>query len=181
MAEGRVTIASIRPDSIVNDVVVIIAPSDSVPDPTPQQITDTPSQENYGNQGVTITDSLLATEEDALLLAEYLLRPDPNYWFTGLSVDISQLNDAQRLAITTLDVGTLVSITKSFKYGTPSTVTKNLYVEGIQHSITNTSHHIDFHFSPVGYSQQWQDITPTLTWELVPNGVSWTNLVWNIL
>jgi hypothetical protein len=181
MSEGVVRSTSIRPDSIVNNVVVVIAPTPTIPDPEPQQVVSAPSQENYGVQGVTIIDSLLATEEEALVLAEYLIRPDPNYWFTGLSIDISQLNDSQRLAITTLDVGTLVSVTKSFKYGTPSSVTKNLYVEGIQHSISSTSHHIDFHFSPVGYSQQWQDITPTLTWGLVPAGISWTNLIWTIL
>jgi hypothetical protein len=181
MAEGIVRAFSIRPDSILNDVIVIVAPNPSQPTPTDQQSTDTVSQDNYGVQSVVITDSPLLTNADALLLAEYLLRADPNYWFTGLSINLQRLTDAQRLAVTTLDIGDFVGVIKSFKYGTPSIVQKNLYVEGIEHKITPSNHHIDLHFSPVGYSQPWNGVTPTLTWESVPAGLSWSNLIWTIL
>jgi hypothetical protein len=181
MAEIIARKTSIRPDSILNDVIVIVAPNPSQPTPTDQQSTDTTSQDNYGVQSIVITDSPLLTDADALLLAEYLLRADPNYWFTGLSINMHRLTDAQRLAVSTLDIGSFVSVIKSFKFGTPSVVQKNLYVEGINHRITTTTHHIDLYFSPVGYSQEWGSVTPTLTWQNVPAGLSWSNLIWTIL
>jgi hypothetical protein len=181
MAEIIARKTSIRPDSILNDVIVIVAPNPSQPTPTDQQSTDTTSQDNYGVQSIVITDSPLLTDADALLLAEYLLRADPNYWFTGLSINMHRLTDAQRLAVSTLDIGSFVAVIKSFKFGTPSVVQKNLYVEGINHRITTTTHHIDLYFSPVGYSQEWGSVTPTLTWQNVPAGLSWSNLIWTIL
>ena len=181
MAEIIARKTSIRPDSILNDVIVIVAPNPSEPTPTDQQSTDTTSQDNYGVQSIVITDSPLLTDADALVLAEYLLRADPNYWFTGLSINMHRLTDAQRLAVSTLDIGSFVSVIKSFKFGTPSVVQKNLYVEGINHRITTSTHHIDLYFSPVGYSQEWGSVTPTLTWQNVPAGLSWSNLIWTIL
>jgi hypothetical protein len=181
MAEGIARSTSIRPDSIINDVIIIVAPNPSQPTPTDQQSTDTTSQDNYGVQSIVITDSPLLTDADAFTLAEYLLRADPNYWFTGLSVNMHRLTDPQRLAVSTLDIGDFVGVIKSFEYGTPPIVQKNLYVEGIEHSITTTTHHIDLHFSPVGYSQPWNGVTSTLTWESVAAGLSWSNLIWTIL
>ena len=181
MADGVVRSMSIRPDSILNTVVVIVAPNPEQLVPVDQTTTDTPSIDNYGVQSIVITDSPLATNNDALILTEYLIRPDPNYWFTGLTINLHRLTDAQRLAVTTLDIGDFVGVIKSFKYGTPSVVQKNLYVEGIEHKITPSNHFIDLHFSPVGYSQDWASVTPTLTWESVPAGLSWVNLIWTIL
>ena len=181
MADGVVRRTSIRPDSILNDVIVIVAPNPVQPTPVDQQSTDTVSQDNYGVQSIVITDSPLLTNADALVLAEYLLRADPHYWFTGLSINMHRLTDPQRSAVATLDIGDFVGVIKSFQYGTPSVVQKNLYVEGIDHRISTTTHHIDLHFSPVGYSQPWNGVTPTLTWESVPAGLSWSNLIWTIL
>lgn len=172
--------SSIRPDSLVNYVDVIVVANPAEPTPTLQVTQDTTSQNIYGVQGVSL-ESLLATNADAELLADYLIRPDPNYWFTGLGLNMYRLSEAQRLAVTQLDIGSFVSVTKSFKYGTPSTVTKNLYIEGIEHRITPSVHTIELYFSPVGFYQEWQDVTPTLTWEDVPSGLSWTNLIWTQL
>jgi hypothetical protein len=183
MAEAVARRSSIRPDSILNDVIVIVAPNPAQPEGTntDQQSIDTPSIDNYGVQSIVITDTPLLTNADALLLSEYLLRADPNYWFTGLSINMHRLTDPQRSAVATLDIGDFVGVIKSFQYGTPSVVQKNLFVEGIDHKITTTTHHIDLHFSPVGYSQPWDGVTPTLTWESVPAGISWSNLIWTIL
>jgi len=181
MAEGVVRSSSIRSDSIVNEVIVIIAPNPDVPAPDTQSTTDSTSQENYGIQSISIVDSLLSTEEQALELAEYLLRPEPNFWYTGLGLDMGALTSVQRNVISTLDIGTLVAVTKSYKYGTPSTVTKRLYVEGIEHSITPTGHKVKLYFSPVGFSQKWNSINATLQWEDVASGLTWGNVIWNNL
>lgn len=180
MSDAVVRTFAIRLDSVINDVVVTVEPTTSEPVPTPQQTTDTNSQDNYGVQSINIA-SILATDEDAQLLADYLIRPEPNFWFTGLSINMQRLDATQRNTVAQLDIGSFVSVTKQFKYGTPSTVTKNLYVEGIEHRITPTNHFIDLHFSPVGYNQAWNQVTPTLTWQAVADGLSWTNVIWTIL
>lgn len=175
-----VSTMSIRPDSIANYVDVTVIANPSQPTPTTQVSQDTTSQDNYGNQNISI-DSLLATDADAYLLAEYLLRPDPNFWYTGLSVNMARLSDAQRALVATLEIGSFVSVSKKFKYGNPSTVTKRLYVEGINHRITSTNHIVELHFSPVGFAQPWNTVTATLTWEGVAAGLSWVNLIWTEL
>ena len=172
--------SSIRPDSLVNYVDIIVIANPDEPSPTTQIVQDTNSQDIYGVQGVSL-ESLLATNADAEILADYLIRPDPNYWFTGLGINLYRLTDAQRLAVSQIDIGSFVSVTKSFEYGTPSTVTKNLYVEGIEHTLTTSVHTINLYFSPVGFYQQWEEVTPALTWENAPIGVSWTNLIWTQL
>lgn len=172
---------SVRPDSILNDVIIRVEPNALEPTPVDQTVTDTTSQDNYGVQSIVLTGSPLATNADAALLADYLLRADPNFWFTGLSINMHRLTDAQRNAVATLDIGSFVAVIKSFQYGTPPVVQKNLYVEGIDHRITSTTHHIDLYFSPVGFSQTWAGVTPTLTWESVSAGMSWSNLIWTIL
>lgn len=172
--------SSIRPDSLVNYVDVIVIANPAQPTPTTQVVQDTNSQDIYGVQGISI-ESLLATDADAELLADYLIRPDPNYWFTGLGINMYRLTNAQRLLVSQIDIGSFVSVTKSFKYATPSVVTKNLYVEGINHLITQDTHDVELYFSPVGFYQEWQNVTATLTWEDTPVGVSWTNLIWTQL
>jgi hypothetical protein len=176
-----VSIMSIRPDSIVNDVTIIVQPNPAQPTPTEQTTTDTTSQDNYGVQSIQITDSLLETDADAELLADYLLRPDPNFWFTGLSVNLHRLTSEQRTTIAQLEIGSFVSVVKTQEFGTPSKVTKNLYVEGIEHRLTPTGHHVDLYFSPVGFSQEWQEVTATVQWQDVGDGLSWANMIWTIL
>jgi hypothetical protein len=180
MSDPFVRSSSIRPDSLVNLVDVVVVANPAQPTPTVQVVEDLNSQAIYGVQGVSL-ESLLATNADAEILADYLIRPDPNYWFTGLGINMQRLTTPQRLAITQIEIGSFVSVTKSFLYATPSTVTKNLYVEGIEHKITQSSHMIDLYFSPVGFYQEWQEVTPTLTWNSAPTGLSWTNLIWTQL
>jgi hypothetical protein len=175
------TSQSIRPDSLVNYVSIVVSPNPLEPTPSIQTVEDADSQGNYGVQSISIDGSLLATNADAELLADYLIRPDPNFWFTGLSFEMAALTEAQRDAITTLEIGSLVAVRKSFKYGTPSVVTKTLYVEGIEHRLTPAGHRVDLYFSPVGFSEAWQDVTGTLQWGQVAAGLSWTNLIWNQL
>ena len=172
---------SIREDSLVNDVRIIIQPNPSTPTPVEQTATSVLSQGIYGVQSIVITGSLLATDADAELLAEYLLRPDPNFWFTGLEVVMGALTDAQRNTVSTLDIGSVVTVVKSFQYGTPSTVSKTLFVEGIEHTITSKSHNVRLYFSPVGFNQEWQNVTANLQWQNAQTGLSWGNLIWTTL
>jgi hypothetical protein len=172
---------SIRPDSIINEVTIIVAPNPVQPTPTEQTTIAPESVANYGVQSITIQEAPLATDADAAILADYFIRSEPNFWYTGLSINMHALTAPERDSVSTLDIGDFVAVIKTFKYGTPPLVQKNLFVEGINHVITPSTHHIDLYFSPVGYSQPWDGVTPTLTWETVPAGLTWANLIWTIL
>ena len=174
---------SIRPDSIINDVTVVVAPNPAQTEPTvvPQVTVAPESQTNYGVQSITIQDSPLATNADAAILSEYFIRSEPNFWFTGLSINMHALTAPERNSVSTLDIGDFVGVIKTFQFGTPPLVQKNLYVEGINHVITPSTHNIELFFSPVGYSQPWNSVTPALAWDTVPAGLTWANLLWTIL
>jgi hypothetical protein len=172
---------SIRPDSIINDVFIIVAPNPAQLTPTEQVSTSPESITNYGVQSINIQDSPLATDADAATLATYLIRAEPNFWYTGLSINMHALTAGERNSVSTLDIGDFVAVVKTFKYGTPSVIQKNLYIEGIDHVITTSTHHIDLYFSPVGFTQPWNNVTALLTWETVPAGVTWTNLIFTVL
>lgn len=173
--------SSIRPDSIINEVVVVVEPNVAEPTPTDQTVISIESQTNYGVQSIIIQDAPLATNADAATLATYLIRSEPNFWYTGLSINMHALTAPERSSVATLDIGDFVAVVKTFQFGTPPIVQKNLYVEGINHVITNSTHTIELYFSPVGYSQPWNSVTPTLAWDTVPAGLTWSNLIWTIL
>ena len=172
---------SIRPDSIINEVTIVVAPNPVEPTPVEQTVVAPESITNYGVQSITIQDSPLETNADALILSDYFIRSEPNFWYTGLSINMHALTSPERDAVSTLDIGDFVAVVKSFMFGTPPVVQKNLYVEGINHVITPSTHHIELYFSPVGFSQPWNNVTATLTWADVPAGVTWANLIWTIL
>lgn len=171
---------SIRPDSLVNLVQIVVIANPDQPTPTTQTVIDATSQDRYGVQSISL-ESLLATDADADILADYLIRPDPNFWFTGLSVNMSRLTEVQRDIVATLDIGSFVAVVKQQQFGTPSQITKRLYIEGINHRLTTQNHIVELYFSPVGFSQQWEDVTASLTWQDVTPGLSWTNLIWTEL
>ena len=181
MSDSFVGSLAVRPDSLVNRVTIIVSPNPLQPVPSIQTVESLVSQDNYGVQGIDIEGSLLATDADAEILADYLIRPDPNFWFTGLGIEMARLTNTQRNTIATLDIGSLVTVVKRQKFGTPSVITKTLYVEGIEHRITTGAHTIALFFSPVGFLETWGDVTDTLRWEDVADGLSWTNLIYTTL
>ncbi len=139
--------------SVVNTVNVAIAP----PAPTAGTLATTieyaqgivsESVAEYGVQETPVVITLLATLEDAALLAEYLVRPVPAFWFGNIQVVMNGLTDAQRTTISSLDIGSQISVTKSFPNSTPSTVTQVMALEGISHDITPDRHIVTLYPNP---------------------------------
>jgi hypothetical protein len=58
------------------------------------------------------------------------------------------LTDAQRTTINSLDIGSQVSVTKSFPNSTPSTVTQLMALEGISHDISPDRHIVTLYPNP---------------------------------
>lgn len=139
--------------SVVNVVNVAIAPAA----PTAGNLATTieyaqgivsESVAEYGTQETPVVITLLATLEDAALLAEFLVRPVPAFWFGNIQVVMNGLTDAQRTTIGSLDIGSQISVTKSFPNSTPSTVTQIMALEGMTHDITPDRHIVTLYSNP---------------------------------
>jgi len=108
---------------------------------TPQTSTDSASISEYFKQSLSISDSLLSSNAQALTLSDYLLDPIPEPRFTSMSSTFAALSDAQKDALAIMDIGGSVSLTKTFPNGTPLAVTQALAIEGVDHSINVASGH----------------------------------------
>jgi hypothetical protein len=140
--------------SVVNTVNVAIAPpAPTALDPTPDTeyatATDDASIDIFGVQETPIVITLLATIEDAGTLADYLIRAVPAFWFSNLDVSLNTLSDANKTLVANLEIGQQIAVIKSFPAGVvPSTVTENLFVEGIDHRITVDQHIVTIYTGP---------------------------------
>lgn len=139
--------------SVINTVNVAIAP----PIPTAGNLQPTieyaqavvaSSVAEYGVQETPLVVTLLETLDDAGDLAGFLTRPVPAYWFGNIQVIMNGLTDAQRTTIGALDIGSQISVTKSFSNSTPSTVTQLMSLEGISHDITPDRHIVTLYTNP---------------------------------
>ncbi len=140
--------------SVVNTVNVAIAP----PIPTVDNLQPTiefaqavanASVAEFGTQETPLVVTLLETLDDAGDLAGYLIRQVPAFWFGNIQVVMNGLTDAQRTIIGNLDIGSQISVTKSFPApSTPSTVTQIMALEGISHDITPDRHIVTLYPNP---------------------------------
>jgi hypothetical protein len=140
--------------SIVNTVNVAIAP----PAPTVDNLQTTiqyaqaiaaESVADFGVQETPVVVTLLETLDDAGDLAGYLIRPVPAFWFGNIQVVMNGLNDTQRTIIGNLDIGSQVSVTKTFPApSTPASVTQIMALEGISHDITPDRHIVTLYTNP---------------------------------
>jgi hypothetical protein len=144
---------SVSSQSVVNTVNVAIAP----PIPTAENLQPTieyaqaiaaESVAEFGTQETPLVITLLETLDDAGDLAGYLIRQVPAFWFSGIQIIMNGLTDAQRTTIGNLDIGSQVSVTKTFPNSTPSTVTQIMALEGISHDITPDRHIITLYPNP---------------------------------
>ena len=122
--------------AIINSATVTIETGGS-----PQVSADSASISEYFKQSLSISDSLLSDNAQALTLSDYLLDPIPEPRFTSMSSTFAALSDAQKDALAIIDIGGSVSLTKTFPNGTPLAVTQALAIEGIDHRINVASGH----------------------------------------
>ena len=140
--------------SLLNVVNVAIAPPLPTVDnlqPTIDFATATvnASVAESGRSESNIVVTLLETLDDAGDLAGYVaLQRQPAVWFGSIQIIMNGLTDAQRTTISNLDIGSQVSVTKSFPNSTPSTVTQLMALEGISHDITPDRHIVTLYPNP---------------------------------
>jgi hypothetical protein len=140
--------------SVINTVNVAIAP----PIPTAGDLQPTiefaqavvaDSVAEFGVQETPLVVTLLETLDDAGDLAGYLTRPVPAFWFGNIQVVMNGLTDAQRTTITNLEIGSQISVTKTFPSpSSPASVTQLMALEGISHDITPDRHIVTLYPNP---------------------------------
>jgi len=104
---------------------------------------------DFGVQETPVVVTLLETLDDAGDLAEYLIRPVPAFWFGNIEIIMNGLTDTQRTVITNLDIGSQISVTKTFPApSSPASVTQLMALEGISHDITPDRHIVTLYTNP---------------------------------
>jgi len=116
---------------------------------TAQTESDATSITLYQTQAVSKTGSFLSSDAQALTLAEYLLAPDPEPRFSDVQVNFAALTTNQKNAVAILEIGDTVQITRNFASGSPASITSELAVEGVEHTIDpRQGHRMRIYTSP---------------------------------
>jgi hypothetical protein len=135
---------------VLNNVTVAVAASRDPLAPQPAleaiQSTDAASVSSFGQNSAQIV-VIVEDTNFARDLAEYLVRPLPQYWFSNIEVLLNGLNDGQRLTVCNLEIGDQIRVSKRFP-NVAQPVVQNLFVEGIEHIINQSSHTVRIYTSP---------------------------------
>lgn len=117
---------------------------------TTQTATDAASIAEFGTSTLDFSDLLFSDDTQASTLASYLLNlyEQPTYRFDDLEVPVHALTSVLRASVNALELGDVISITKSYSTGTPSVVTQDYEVGGINHVITASSHSLRLRIRP---------------------------------
>jgi len=111
-----------------------------------QTADDAASQTEYGISTLALTDLLLNTDAAALTLADKLLSlyKEPEYRFDNLRVLASAQTTPNRNLLMTLEMGDVITVTRTFSTGTPASVSDDYAIERITHQILPDRHIITF-------------------------------------
>jgi len=105
----------------------------------------TASQLTYGIKtlslsGLPLVDDGVADQALAdLLLVKY---ENPVVQFSEFDVLVNALSLAQQEVMAGLEIGDVLSVSKTFNVGSPATVSRNVVVESIRHSVNPQGHRV---------------------------------------
>ena len=104
----------------------------------------TASQAQYGIKTLSLTGVPLATDAAGSALAASLLArfEEPVVRFSEMDVLLNALTSAQQATMAGLEIGDILSVSKQFATGTPATVTQNVVVESIRHTVNPSTHRV---------------------------------------
>jgi len=102
------------------------------------------SQAEYGIKNFSLTDIPLVNNTAGSALASALLNTyqNPEVRFDEATILVNPLSDAQIETMAALEIGDVLTVTKTFSTGSPTSITKNVVIEGIQHIVTPSRHDI---------------------------------------
>jgi hypothetical protein len=109
---------------------------------TVQAVDDAASQTEFGISTLALPDLLLANDASALTLAQKLLDiyKQPEYRFDDLVLSVSGMSSPNRTLVLGLDMGDVVTVTRTFSVGSPAQVSDDYGIDSITHQITPDRH-----------------------------------------
>lgn len=109
---------------------------------------DLDSQVKYQYQQLSLTDLLNSSSQVVESIGLFLLSKykEPLLRFAGLSTQLAGLPSDKQDICLSIDLTDFCSVKKSFATGTPSSVTQDLLVSGVNHVIVPGSHIVNFTF-----------------------------------
>ena len=107
-----------------------------------QTADDATSQTEFGISTLALSELLLSNDAAALTLANDLLAlyKQPEYRFDDLQVLASAVDTADRDLLMSLDMGDVITVTRTFSTGSPASVSDDYAIERITHQITPDRH-----------------------------------------
>ena len=111
-----------------------------------QVVSDATSQTKYGVQTLSFSSVPLVSEAAGATLAQNLLDKykEPKIRFNEISTSLNACGSALWPTVLTLDVGSVIAVTKRYDQGLPATRTESVFIESVAHDITPSDHRIRF-------------------------------------
>lgn len=118
---------------------------------TPQIANQATSQTEYGIKTLDLSGLLVATDGDALTIAENIrdVYGEPTFRFDSMGVLMSAQTSGVRAILAGLDLSDIIKIERNYQIGTPAQVIKYQRIERISRQITPSFHRIDLTLSDV--------------------------------
>lgn len=130
-------------DELLYNYIALDSPAGS-----PQTASDATSIALYQAQQYSKLDLLNSTTTQLSEMANYLLGryKNPVVRFTGVQTQLAALDATDQDACLSVDLTDIVSVTKGFGAGSPSSVTQTLITSGVSHEIRPGSHVVRYSF-----------------------------------
>jgi hypothetical protein len=111
-----------------------------------QVASDATSQTQYGVQTLSFSGVPLVSEAAGATLAQNLLDKykEPKIRFNEISTSLNACGSALWPTVLTLDVGSVIAVTKRYDQGLPLSRSDTVFIESVTHDITPTDHRIRF-------------------------------------
>jgi hypothetical protein len=128
-------------DELLYNRIVAQSPAGSA-----QTVSDTVSIAKYDTISLYVSDLLNSTTAEVLSIANLYLQQysNPEVRFTGVTQQLGALSSTNQDKLLTLDLTDLVTVTRTFDSGSPTSVTRYGLIEGITHTIRPSNHVISF-------------------------------------
>jgi hypothetical protein len=105
---------------------------------------DDTSATEFGVTTLSLSDVPLQDLAAGTALAENLLDKysNPVFRFNEIGVTLNGLTPTAAQDVSTLELGDLIAVTKTYQTGSPAQITRTMFVESISHEITTSTHRV---------------------------------------
>ena len=105
---------------------------------------DSTSADEFGVSTLSLSDVPLEDLAAGTALAQNLLDKysNPIFRFNEIGVTLNGLTPTAAQDVSTLELGDLIAVTKTYQTGSPAQITRTMFVESISHEINTSTHRV---------------------------------------